>query len=216
MAINVRELAACPEGQLGVAAAGLMAQINEGMFQHVMALLPSPSLGVGPSMPVLEIGYGAGRMRELFQDRRPDLKWVGLEKSQTMHQIAAQLRRYEVQHGVAEHLPFDDARFVAVIALNTLCWWDNPEVALNEIHRVLIPTGMLIVSILIPNAHARALELQTPPARVYYTPDQTSRMLKAARLYPASTLTELEPVTVEGTVVDREYQLITALKGPRR
>jgi SAM-dependent methyltransferase len=214
MAVNVRELAACPEGQLGVAAADLMAQINEGMYRRVLTLLPPYS--PGPRKPVLEIGYGAGAMRFLLKQTRADIKWVGLEKSHTMHEMAARLPGYEVQHGVAECLPFDDARFVSVIALNTLCWWDEPMVALAEIRRVLMPTGWLIVSLLLPNAQARALELQEPPAPRYYTPLQVNRMLKAIGLFPHQTIEDSEQVTVEGQTTTRAYQLIVAVRGPRR
>lgn len=215
MATNVRELAACPEGQLGVAAADLMAQINTGMYQRAIELLPPAVENPHGRMPVLEVGYGAGAMRGMLQQARPDIRWVGLEKSRTMHRIAQQLQTYEVHHGAVECLPFEDERFVSVIALNTLCWWDYPMVALAEIRRVLVPTGTLIVSILLPNAQAKALESQAPPAPVYYTPLQLRRMLGAAGFRTYQSLEDTETVQVGEHTTSRAYQLVSAARGPR-
>src|SRR5262249_20338473 len=53
--------------------------------------------------------------------------------------------RVEVLHGSVSHLPFSDAMFDLVTAVETHFWWPNLPADMHEIFRVLKPGGKLIV-----------------------------------------------------------------------
>jgi SAM-dependent methyltransferase len=92
----------------------------------------------------LEVGCGPGRYvaflaslgYEVFGvDPHAYPTWTQLERS------CAQL-----QSGVyAEDLPFEDGFFDAVACMGALLYYNNPQAAINEIHRVLTNNGKVIV-----------------------------------------------------------------------
>ncbi len=85
--------------------------------------------------PVLDVGSGRGRLRELLPVRWP---WVGIDSSPT--QVDAD-RSGPVVLGDAAHLPFLSGTFGAVAALYMLYHLDDPTVAIAEARRVLAPGG---------------------------------------------------------------------------
>lgn len=52
----------------------------------------------------------------------------------------------DLVHADARHLPFADGRFDAVITLNALHYLDNPAIAIEEMARVIVPGGRLVVT----------------------------------------------------------------------
>jgi ubiquinone/menaquinone biosynthesis C-methylase UbiE len=95
---------------------------------------------------VLEIGVGTGRS---FQHYAEIDELVGVEPSEPMLR-RAQERAVEVGRDVtlvaapAEALPCEDDSFDTVVSLAVLCTVDDPSRALQEIRRVLKPTGRFI------------------------------------------------------------------------
>ncbi|MFD0684894.1 class I SAM-dependent methyltransferase [Actinomadura fibrosa] len=90
---------------------------------------------------VLDIGCGEGALNGALPDP-PPFRLVGLDASATM------LRAHPgpAVRGDAARLPFRDASFGAVVAVNMLCHLADPRVALREARRVLVPGGLLLVS----------------------------------------------------------------------
>ena len=201
-------LAACPEGQAGVAVAELMGQINSTLCIRAASLIPEST----ELFEVLEVGFGAGGFRQALRTAHPQARWVGLEKSRTMVEIQRQLKRYEVEQGVVEHLPFEAGRFACVVALNTLCWWSEPCIAFAEIHRVLKPGGFCIVNVVIPNAVTKALEQGMAPKPTYYTPNMVAAMMKTAGLGVQVSIVEDETIEVDNTQTTRTYALMRGVR----
>jgi ubiquinone/menaquinone biosynthesis C-methylase UbiE len=73
----------------------------------------------------------------------------GVDISEKMIELARQkLQSYshvDFQLASASALPFDDASLDTVIAANSFHYFDDPDVALNEMKRVLKPNGNLII-----------------------------------------------------------------------
>lgn len=92
-----------------------------------------PKTGYG-----LEIGAGSGRFAAPLGIK------LGVEPSKKMGEIARQ-RGIEAIDGVAEALPFDDARFDFALMITTICFLNDVETALKEAYRVLKPDGCLII-----------------------------------------------------------------------
>src|SRR5690606_19647135 len=72
-------------------------------------------------------------------------------------------------------LPFRDAAFDKVFTVNTLYFWEEPELQLSEIRRVLRPTGIFCLAI------ASKAFMETLPFSRYgfrlYSPEEASQLL---------------------------------------
>jgi SAM-dependent methyltransferase len=103
----------------------------ESEISAVQSLLPA--FGEG-----LEIGVGSGLFADPLGIRH------GVDPSEKMRELARE-RGIEAVHGVAESLPYEDARFDFALMVTTICFLDDTEVALREAHRVIKPGGSLII-----------------------------------------------------------------------
>jgi ubiquinone/menaquinone biosynthesis C-methylase UbiE len=96
---------------------------------------------------VLEVAIGTGRNLPRYAS---DAIITGIELSPAMLAIARQRagdlgRDAEFREGDAEHLPFDDASFDTVVCALSLCSIPQPDAAISEMKRVLVPGGRLLL-----------------------------------------------------------------------
>ena len=96
---------------------------------------------------VLDVGCGTGPVITLLHDKYPEKRYVGLDLTPAMIEVAQAkgLPNAEFVVGDAENLPFEDASFDAVLCSNSFHHYPNPEAFLREAHRVLRPGGKLIL-----------------------------------------------------------------------
>ncbi|MGD2185314.1 MAG: class I SAM-dependent methyltransferase [Desulfobacterales bacterium] len=97
----------------------------------VHALLPWHGLG-------LEIGVGTGRFAGPLGIK------VGLDPSRNMLAYAIERGISSIQ-GIAEALPFKNAVFDYGLVVTTICFVDDPQKMLNEVHRVLKSGASLVI-----------------------------------------------------------------------
>ncbi len=95
---------------------------------------------------VLEIGPGTGPNLRYYP---PEVRWMGLEPNPYMHRYvrkeAERLGRdIALALGYAEHLDLEDESVDAVVSTYVLCTVSDPERALGEIQRVLVPGGRFL------------------------------------------------------------------------
>jgi SAM-dependent methyltransferase len=98
---------------------------------------------------VLDVGCGTGVLACGAAERvGPDGRVVGLDPNEQMLAVA---RRKPTgvtwQLGRAESLPFDDARFDAVVSQFALMFFESKSNAIAEMERVLRPRGRLVIAV---------------------------------------------------------------------
>ncbi|MGW3472438.1 class I SAM-dependent methyltransferase [Saccharopolyspora sp. NPDC000995] len=138
-----------PTGILGAVGGALMARSNAATEQQVVRLARLTG-----AEEVLVIGPGPGVGLRAAAEQAAHV--VAVEPSARMRQAAARrctgLRNVAVQDGTADATGLPDAAFDVVLSVNNVQLWPDRTAALAELHRMLRPGGVLLVS-----AHERWL-----------------------------------------------------------
>ncbi len=137
-----------PQGMLGRFGGRLMS-LDRGLPTWVLDVLE-----VDPSDSVLEVGSGPGVGLELATARAHVGRVVGVDRSETMLEMAQRRNRAQIEAGrvalrlgTVDRLPFDDATFDKAMTMNSLHLWPDPVAGLREVKRVLRTGGRLAVAI---------------------------------------------------------------------
>jgi ubiquinone/menaquinone biosynthesis C-methylase UbiE len=98
----------------------------------------------------LEIGFGSGLFIKKYASHV--LRIAGLDYSEDMVTLANAINKKLVESGKAEFkqgdalsLPWNDNEFSAAAGIETFYFWPEPKKSLNEIFRVLMPGGRLVI-----------------------------------------------------------------------
>ncbi|MBC7235672.1 MAG: methyltransferase domain-containing protein [Chloroflexi bacterium] len=126
----------------------------------------------------LDVGTGTGHWA--IDLARKGLKVTGVDTSEAMLAVARQKSAAVAwQRGDAQALPFADYSFQLVLAVTTLEFVRDPQVALAEMARVTAPGGRMVVAVLNASsrwAHfykAQAEKQETPFAHAhFFVPDE--------------------------------------------
>ncbi len=106
---------------------------------------------------LLDLGTGTGRVLELLADRFD--QGIGVDMSHAMLAIARSnlerggLTHCQVRHGDLFNLPYDNASVDLITIHQVLHYLNDPERALQEAARVLVPGGRLLVVDFAPHEH---------------------------------------------------------------
>jgi len=131
----------------------------------VRELLPLTGSGI-------EIGVGTGRFSAPLGIRQ------GIEPSRPMAEVARK-KGIDVISGVAENLPYKDAKFEFCLMVTTVCFLDDIDLAFQEAYRVLKPRGSFIIGFVDKNS---------PIGREYEQRKNESPFYKAATFYSVDEL----------------------------
>ena len=133
-----------PQGEKGIEIGEMMNATNIGMtLESIHALM------IEDNEHILEIGHGnAGHLKSFLKIAK-DLKYTGIDISETMHQEAKNLNiEFKNQADFVlyegKKLPFEDKVFDKIFTVNTVYFWENPIDFLNEIYRVLKRNGTFV------------------------------------------------------------------------
>ncbi len=96
---------------------------------------------------VMDLGCGSGDSIDFFRDKIPGAKWAGLdiEKSPGVDSRKRTDGNFYTYDGV--HIPFDDKSFDLIYCIQVFEHVRYPEPLLQEIARVLKPTGIFAGSV---------------------------------------------------------------------
>ena len=112
-------------------------------------------LGVQPSDHVLEVGFGPGIAIQETARRASDGLVAGIDFSRMMVAVARKRNRaavrdgrVDLRYGDSAQLPFAAGAFDKAFSIHCIYFWPDPLAALGEIHRVLKPNGLLVLTVL--------------------------------------------------------------------
>ncbi|WP_196889428.1 class I SAM-dependent methyltransferase [Aureivirga sp. CE67] len=136
-----------PTGENGIEVGNAMNQTNKEMITSSIDLLE-----VKNHDKILEIGHGnCSHLTEIIKDK--NVHYSGLEISETMKKEAERINEKFIKLNQAQFLiydgnkiPFEDQKFDQIFTVNTIYFWENHELFLNEIYRVLKPNGKFILT----------------------------------------------------------------------
>ena len=157
---------------------------------HLMAVKNRPMnrlavelLDVWPVDSILEIGFGPGAAIQLLARGTP-ARVAGIDSSEVMlRQAARRNRRWiasgqvELRQASVDSIPFPDARFSKVFAVNSFQHWEDQSAGLAEVRRVLKLGGTLLLCL--------RMQLQRPrlgaaPGLSDEQVDEAKQLLRAA------------------------------------
>jgi SAM-dependent methyltransferase len=201
-----------PEGEVGIAVADRLNTMNAKVYARAYQ-----AIRLADNHRVLEIGFGNGHLIPELLSLAKEVKYAGLDISETMVQEAVAFNPARIAAGVVEvklgssaSIPYADATFDRALALNTLYFWDNPSADLGEVRRVLKPDGKLVLGAIAPSS------TKTNPVFRhgfrFYEPEEIQAMLGAAGFVDVAIeiLQELRK-RPDGTEYHTEYMIISAV-----
>ena len=97
---------------------------------------------VGEGDRVLDVGCGTGVLaRSALQVVGEQGTVIGLDPNEGMLNVARRSVDITWREGVAEHLPFDDGSIDRVVSQFAMMFFEDPDMAIREMRRVLRPGG---------------------------------------------------------------------------
>lgn len=134
-----------PKGAAGRLLGHIMVLINRAPNHQAVATL-APQAGEA----ILEVGFGPGHALGEILAAAPDCHLHGIDRSTEMVDLA--YRRNERTSGTLDlrvgdlsSLPWPDASFDKILAVNVAYFFDETGIAVRELHRVLRPGGRLVL-----------------------------------------------------------------------
>jgi ubiquinone/menaquinone biosynthesis C-methylase UbiE len=137
--------AAKPTGFFGRLSARGMALGHRGFYENTAKVL-----SLTQDDAYLEIGFGSGLFIKKYASHVKRI--AGLDYSEDMVKLASNINEDIVKSGKAEFkqgdvstLPWNENEFSAVAGIETFFFWPKPQSSLEEIFRVLLPGGRLVL-----------------------------------------------------------------------
>ena len=130
---------------------------------------------IPPTGEGLEIGVGSGKFAEPLGIK------IGVEPSGRMRKLA-ESRGIGVFAGVAENLPFPDARFDYALMVTTICFLDDAVRSFRETRRVLRAEGIFVVGF---------VDKESPLGLIYQQRKEQNLFYREATFYGTSEVTGL-------------------------
>jgi ubiquinone/menaquinone biosynthesis C-methylase UbiE len=138
---------------------------------------------------ILDIACGTGEFERLLLDKNPTQKITGIDISANMLSVARE--KYQTYPNIEFHkasvhsLPFDNNCFDVVVSANAFHYFDEPQVALAEMKRVLKPNGKIVIldwnkDYLMCKIFDWALQIFDPAYQQCYTEAELHQLLVAA------------------------------------
>src|SRR5699024_5756281 len=132
-----------PSGDFASEVGQKMDQVNEPLYDLTLDVMEPED-----NDRILEIGFGTGKFFDKLFARANGLQLSGIDFSEAMVETAKKHNseaissgKLEIKSASSEEIPFPDQTFDKVFCNMVIYFWDQPEVHLKEIQRVLKSSG---------------------------------------------------------------------------
>jgi malonyl-CoA O-methyltransferase len=146
---------------------------NEAHIQREIAQAGLNNLPNALHGELLDIGCATGTHSHTLQQRGANV--MGLDIAPGMVHIAqARFPDVDFKQGSAQSLPFESSSFSSVFSSMALQWCNSPQTVASEIYRVLKPSGMAEIAIMVSGSFAelhKARSIAQLPAAVTSLPE---------------------------------------------
>lgn len=136
---NIASQLRCPDGDEGKALGHAMNMRNLPVILNGIT-----HLGLSDGDHILELGYGNGGLLGFILSLADNIHYTGLEISPLMHQEALVFNRAYIEAGWANYslydgvtLPVSEGHFDKILTVNTIYFWQEPLILLENISRML-------------------------------------------------------------------------------
>lgn len=135
-------------------------------------------------MTMLDIGCGGGATLKRLLKRSKDACAHGIDISEESVAKAREVnkalldKQVFVQQGSASKLPYEDAKFDLVTAVETVYFWPNLPDCLKEVHRVLRSGGQFSIMVEVVDTDSKWMSVVE--GMKAYSPEQLKELLDAA------------------------------------
>lgn len=202
-----------PDGMDGLRMIALMDEVNAGVHKRVAHLLSSAVCA-----SVLEVGFGGLGLRRKLPCWVVD--YTGVDWSATaVRQAALSGLPGRFVHAPVHALPFEDALFDTVLAVNTIYWWPDLQAGLREIKRVLRPGAPLVVGAVLlqrDGGSRLADAVHAAGAHHYTVPEVFDALISAGFEVENDQEIFVDRIELQGQVHYRDYALFLAYKSESR
>lgn len=168
---------------------------------------------------IMEIGFGNGIHFPQYFEFDSKVSVTGIDFSEDMCDEARILNTDLIDSGKlsihcadTSSLPFPDASFDLVMAINVIYFFEPPEVHLKEIYRILKPEGSLLIGFR-PRHAVEHLEF-TKQNFILYEPDELKKLLEKYSFEVVKEKTNsYQKVSVDETVLEVKDSCLLVKKG---
>lgn len=149
---DIQTIGSNPVGIKGRLAGRIMNIIHSNQYKTILANHVIPHLDTNDPMSILDIGCGGGKVINLFYSMLKNSKISGIDHSIDMVRLSRRVNikgikeeRVDIIQGNASRLPFPDNFFDIVTAFDTINFWNEIDICINEIRRVLKQNAMFCI-----------------------------------------------------------------------
>lgn len=204
---------AYPRGVAGWLLGHIMVPLNRSPNRKAVAAL-APRAGEA----ILEVGFGPGQALGDILAVAPGCRLHGIDRSTEMVDLARWRNRraggaLDLRVGDLSDLPWPDASFDKVLAVNVAYFFDEEGLAARELHRVLRPGGRLVLYVTDRDTMSR-WRLAGPETHRLYGRTDIETMLVGAGFEPRNIkLTAVSlPLGMQGWMATAERSAPTLVR----
>jgi ubiquinone/menaquinone biosynthesis C-methylase UbiE len=141
-----------PIGFKGRLAGTIMNLIHAKQYKKIIQKYIVDNINITDSLTILDIGCGGGHAINLFSSMINTAKIHGIDHSADMVNLSKKVNKIGIENGLikiiqgdVKNLPYSNNYFDIITAFDTINFWDNINIAINEITRVLKPEGVFCI-----------------------------------------------------------------------